>query len=163
MRSPSLSPPAEGSAQDAIAVVPEAHAAPPEAATVPQPADNLWEGAEVIAEYSRARALEDGILVDATPLAQEAGIHYPVALTREVWNRYVKVPAGVQCQDETGRLWDILWMLQLAARSATTDELHFLVDGRNDNARPRPVQLKAICSPGDDPTPVITVLLPTET
>jgi hypothetical protein len=29
----------------------------------------------------------------------------------------VSVPPGVACQDEAGRLWDVLWMLRCAARS----------------------------------------------
>jgi hypothetical protein len=44
------------------------------------------------------------------------GIHYPVALTRAAWLRRVAVPPGVECHDEAGRLWDVLWLLALAAQ-----------------------------------------------
>src|SRR5262249_12805414 len=47
-------------------------------------------------------------------VAREAGIRYPVALTRAVWQRCVAVPPGVLCQDEAGRLWDLAWMLACA-------------------------------------------------
>ncbi len=36
---------------------------------------------EVIYAYTRAQALDDGILVDATALAKEAGFKWPVAVT----------------------------------------------------------------------------------
>jgi hypothetical protein len=43
------------------------------------------------------------VLIDARATAKEAGIRYPVALTRAVWERCVAVPPGVVCQDEAGR------------------------------------------------------------
>ena len=47
---------------------------------------------DLLYAYTRAQALADGVLVDVTTTAQEAGIKYPVALTRAVWCRYVEVP-----------------------------------------------------------------------
>ena len=49
----------------------------------------FWDDAEVIYAYTRAQALEDGVLVDASEIAREAGIGFPVALTRAVWANYV--------------------------------------------------------------------------
>ena len=63
--------------------------------------------------------------------------------------------------DERGRLHDILWMFRCAAVRAPKDasELLFelLVVTVPD---PTLVTLKAICGPGDDLRPVITILLP---
>jgi hypothetical protein len=42
----------------------------------------------------RADALRDGVLIDVSTVAREAGIRYPVALTRAVWERCVSVPPG---------------------------------------------------------------------
>ena len=50
----------------------------------------------VIMSYTRAQALEDGVLVDAGPLAREAGFHWPVALTRAVWEDCVSLDGGRQ-------------------------------------------------------------------
>jgi hypothetical protein len=61
--------------------------------------------------YTCGKAIADGVLIDVSAVAREAGIRYPVALTRAVWQRCVAVPPGVLCQDEAGRLWDELWML----------------------------------------------------
>ena len=62
-----------------------------------------------IHSYSRAQALADGVLIDVSSTAREAGIRFPTAVTRAVWDGYVRVPPGVECQDEAGRLWDVLW------------------------------------------------------
>ena len=64
---------------------------------------------EVIYAYTRAQALSDGVLVDVTETAKEAGIRYPTAVTCAVWQQYVRVPEEVPWQDERGRLWDVLW------------------------------------------------------
>ena len=47
--------------------------------------------------------------IDASARAWEAGIRWPVALTAAAWAQCVAVPAGVVCQDEAGRLWDVAW------------------------------------------------------
>lgn len=118
------------------------------------------DGEELIHSYSRADAIADGVLVDVTATAKEAGIKYPTALTSAVFEGYVRVPPGVEAQDELGRLWDILWILKLTiARASSCDSLWFTVLVRNDSNAPQPVELKALCHPGDDPEPVITILL----
>jgi hypothetical protein len=83
-----------------------------------------------------------------------------------VWESYVRVPDGVRCQDEKGRLWDIVWMLRCAARRTNGPQMLFGVHVRNDNRDRTPplVTLKATCGPQDidDPLPAITVMLPDE-
>jgi hypothetical protein len=73
----------------------------------------------VIYSYTRAQAVADGVLVEVTKTANEAGIRFPVFITRAVFEQYVAVPPNVTAQDEAGRLWDIVWMLRLAARRTT--------------------------------------------
>jgi hypothetical protein len=120
---------------------------------------------DLIHSYTRAQAIADGVLVDVSPAAREAGIKYPTALTRAVWEKCVKVPPGVVCQDESGRLWDIVWMLAGAARGGAGGPLvRFALHVRNDNLERTPplVQLKAICGPGDRGEPVVTIMMPEE-
>ncbi len=117
----------------------------------------------VISSYSRAQALADGTLVDVSETAREAGIKYPTALTREVWEKYVALsPAAQEAgNDERGRLWDILWMFRCAtALAGDVSELRFQLHVVTDHIDPTLVMLKAICGPGDDAAPVITILLP---
>ena len=152
-------------------------AAPSGAATEPLPAptNNAMEDpphnttalfGEVIYAYSRSQAVADGLQVEATKTAAEAGIRFPVFLTRAVFDTYVAVPPGVECQDESGRLWDLLWMLRHAILSSrpAQDRLSFALYVRNDNRKARLVKLLAACGPLDidDPQPAITVLLPGE-
>ena len=49
--------------------------------------DDFW--GEPIYEYSRQQAIADGVLVDVSIMAQEAGITYPTAVTRRVWDELV--------------------------------------------------------------------------
>jgi len=126
----------------------------------------FWDDAEVISRYTRAQAIADGVLVDVSETAREAGIKFPVALTRTVWTKYVEVPEGVVAQDESGRLWDVLWMLRCQVRRSQGDTVHFQLYVRNHNrerlTRQDLVTLKAVCGPGDDAEPVITIMLPDE-
>ena len=120
---------------------------------------------DVIHAYTRAQAVADGVLTDVSEAAREAGFRYPVALTRAVWDEYVAVPPGVEGQDEAGRLWDVLTMLKFAIRTGGGgSEVLFPLHVRNDNRDGEPplVELKAVCGPGDDMEPCITVMQPSE-
>jgi hypothetical protein len=121
---------------------------------------------KVIYSYTRAQALADGGQVDVTTTAQEAGIVFPVFLTRTVFETFVTVPEGVEGQDEAGRLWDVIWLLRFAIRKATPGQtrLPFALYVRNDNRAPRLVKLMATCGPldMDDPQPAITISVPDE-
>ena len=116
--------------------------------------------------YTRAQAVADGFQVEVTKTAAEAGIKFPVFLTRSVYDSLVTVPEGVTGQDEAGRLWDLVWMLRFAIIRARPgcDRLPVALYVRNDNRRPRLVKLITTCGPLDidDPAPAITVMLPTE-
>ena len=120
----------------------------------------------VIYSYTRAQAVADGQQVEVTSTAREAGIKFPVFLTRTVFDSYVTVPPGAACQDEAGRLWDILWMLRFAILRAKPDanRLPVALYVRNDNRRARLVKLIAQCGPLDidDPQPAITIMMPDE-
>lgn len=126
---------------------------------------SIWEGAEIISQYTRADAIEDGQLIDVTETAKEAGFLYPVAITQAVWADYV-VPderARKYGQDEAGRLWDILWMLKYAIKkgeggSTLFFNVHMIMKEKNK----RLVRLKSICHPGDTGEPVITIMTPDE-
>lgn len=120
----------------------------------------------VIFRYTRAEALTDGVLVDVTETAKEAGFRYPTAVTRAVWERYVAVPEDLSGeQDEAGRLWDILWMLRFATRRSqgeTRDVRFELYVRMKPGEDLELVTLKAVCGPGDEAEPVVTIMLPDE-
>src|SRR6478672_1134590 len=123
----------------------------------------FWQS---IHTYTRSQAIADGFQVDVSKVAREAGIKFPVFLTRAVYDNYVTVPAGITGQDEAGRLWDIVWMTQFAIRKAQPNQTRLPVAlyVRNDNQRARLIKLIATCGPLDidDPQPAITVMMPDE-
>lgn len=125
----------------------------------------MFDERDIIHRYSRADAIRDGTLIDITKLSHEAGFRFPVALTRAVWERCVKVPDGVVGQDEEGRTWDIAFLLAAAIRRGSDGrEVSFAVHVRNSNRRGMPpaTPLVAVCGPGDDGEPCVTVMLPGE-
>jgi hypothetical protein len=126
----------------------------------------MFENADLIHCYTRADAIRDGVLIDVAAVAREAGFKYPVALTATAWAKCVAVPPGVLCQDEAGRLWDVLTMLRFAVRGQSdgAPEVRFGVHVRNDNRDRTPplVRLKALCGPGDRGEAVVTVMMPDE-
>jgi hypothetical protein len=125
----------------------------------------LFDDAEIISVYSRAQAIEDGVLVDLCQgehgaLVKEAGFKFPVACTAEVFADCISLTDAAERagNDIKGRLWDVLWMLKLAIRRAQrTDRIHFTVLVVRDRVRPTPTELVAVCGPGDDREPVITI------
>ena len=121
---------------------------------------------KIIFAYTRKQALADGIQVDVSETAREAGIKFPVFLTRTVYDAFVAVPPSVTGQDETGRLWDIIWMTRYAIQQAQpgADRISVKLFVRNDDRKPKLVKLVAVCSALDinDATPAITILLPDE-
>jgi hypothetical protein len=129
-------------------------------------AENQSPFGEVIFAYTRSQAVADGEQVEVSRRASEAGIRFPVFLTRGVYEQFVTVPEGVEGQDETGRLWDILTMLRFAIRGsrAGVDHLPVALYVRNDNRRARLVKLIATCGALDldDPQLAITVMLSDE-
>ena len=128
--------------------------------------DNQSPFGEVIHTYTRKQAVAYGFQVEVTKTAQEAGITFPVFLTRTVFDAYVTVPPNVTGQDEAGRLWDVVWMLRFAIRKAQPGQarMPFALYVRNDNRRARLVKLIATCGALDidDPQPAITVMMPDE-
>ena len=118
---------------------------------------------EVIYSYTREQAMHDGVLHNVSKMAEEAGIRFPVAITSAVWHEYIEPGKELKDfgQSVDARLWDLLWMFRCNARKNASDimffDLYFLM---NKNAKPeqRLITLKAVCGPGDNGEPVITIM-----
>lgn len=154
----------------------------------------------VISTYTRAQALEDGVLVDVDTLnptmRAECGIKFPIAMTTRLVEEVIKPSKlGQECgQSLNGRLWDALFMLLNAIRllkvggggsefgrtyrgpgpcQTTEYKVGFTFDrvakstlgegGPFKKTRSpqvtKTLTLKAICGPGDDMEPVITIMM----
>jgi len=125
---------------------------------------SLFDEADVIYSYTRAQAIADGVLIDVTTTAREAGVRFPAAVTSALWTRYI-VPdeaSALHCQSIEGRLWDTLWLFRWAAKDFAGDTLFFEVSFVMKGRKMSRVKLKAVCGPGDTPEPVITIMLPEE-
>jgi hypothetical protein len=131
-----------------------------------QVAEGITAFGPVVYSYTRAQAVADGVQVEVTKTAQEAGIKFPMFLTRAVFDAYVAVPEGVTGQDEAGRLWDVVWMTRFGILRARpgVGRIPVALYVRNDNRAAKLVKLIATCGPLDidDPQPAITVMMPDE-
>ena len=123
-----------------------------------------------IHSYGRGQAIADGVLVDVTATAREAGFTVPVALTSAAWSQTVSWEendsAQQTAQDEAGRLWDVLWMAYVAARRASGGcrvpfEL-YVVPRDGVSTQPKLTTLHMHIGPGDDAEPVVTIMKPNE-
>ena len=126
---------------------------------------------EVISAYTRAQAIEDGVLVEAGSLIKENVFKWPVALTSAAWADCVAWSDDDSekqvHQDRSGRLWDVLTMAAYEIRnsSGSGEQMLFQLyrvprDGKATEAEI--ATLKLIVGPGDQGEPVITILLPNE-
>lgn len=139
---------------------------------MPQAHDPLAElFGEPIHIYTRAQALADGVLVDVTKFAKEAGFLVPVAMTAAAWADCVAWTdadsARQTHQDQAARLWDVLWMAVLAMRRApeTQPRLAFKlyrIPRGERGAKARLTTLHLVIGHGDTEEPVITILQPNE-
>lgn len=124
--------------------------------------ENPFDGMTLIYSYSRAQAIEDGVLVDLSPWARETGFTIPVACTAAVWHQHIVPPGDTKKlgQSERGRAHDLLHMLYVAIRkqSGMSDRLLYDVIFINAAGTPQTVTLKAICGPGDQGEPVMTIM-----
>lgn len=118
--------------------------------------ENLF--GELIYSYTRAQAIEDGVLVD---LSQADSIRqhwkHPFACTSAVW---AIIEAALQdpSKDISGICHDISTMAKLALSSARhQDQVNFSVIVGN-----RTHGMKLHIGPGDTTEPVLTLMLPTE-
>jgi hypothetical protein len=125
---------------------------------------------EPIYVYTRVQALEDGVLVDVSDLAREAGFKVPVAMTAAAWQDTVEWTEADSkrqtSQDQKGRLWDVLWMAFLAVRKDSHESRKLFqllrVPRGGRGVRPRLTTLHIHIGPGDEGEPVITIMQPHE-
>ena len=132
-----------------------------------------------ISIYTRADALSDGVLVDVSEMAREAGFVVPVAVTRSVWEECIDWPEESEQgfgQSIDGRLWDVLFMAHWkikSSREQSEDLLYQLnvipkdtkaetITEIDDFTGAKLTTLKINIGPGDNAEPVITIMQPNE-
>ena len=112
---------------------------------------------DVVYSYTREQALQDGVLLDVSKMAKEAGIKYPTAVTAAVWSIIETFPE--RCgQSVEGRLWDTLFLFRMAASKQTGQEVQFKV-GYQQEEGVQETALWGWCGPGDTEDPVLTIMV----
>ena len=122
--------------------------------------DEDWN---VVFEYSRAQAIEDGGLVDVTEQAKATGFKVHTVVTGTLYHGYIVPPAGLvpEGQSVAGRLHDVLTLALFAARASKgTDRVYFKVDFLMAPGKSETVDIIAHIGPGDSPAPVLTIMMP---
>lgn len=133
--------------------------------------ESIFGPSDLIHVYTRAQAIKDGVLIDITKSAEEAGFGVLVAMTQAAWADCVQWTEETDRrkavhQDEAGRLWDVVYMAHRAARAncgAVSCEFQVYrvpVEGRGN--RPRLMSLRLRVGAGDEGEPVVTISLPGE-
>lgn len=132
---------------------------------------DLLNDANLIYSYTRADAIRDGVLIDVSTTAQEAGFVVPVAVTEALWAEFVATNTedAAEGQSENGRLWDVLWMASNAARTLKRQkagegprtELRYKLSVRHGGVS-KEVELKLMSHAGDNGEHVMTIMLPHE-
>lgn len=114
--------------------------------------------ADTIYSYSRAQAIEDGVLVDLSLIGSiKQHFKYPFACTDTVWS-IIEKALEQPGQDVSGICHDICTMAKLALKgSDDAEQVLFEVI-----IATRTHKLKLHCGPGDTPAPVLTLMLPNE-
>lgn len=127
--------------------------------------EDPFKDADIISTYTRAQALADGVLIDVSEMAKEAGFKYPVAVTDNLW-AYINPDPMPPGQDMKGRLWDVLTLAVFNARSSKGgDRIEFQVyflNGEEGECKGQLVDVISVCGPGDNAEPVITIMLPSD-
>lgn len=110
---------------------------------------------EVISSYSRAQAIEDGVLIDVSYFNKGAKLFkHPVAITTALHSAIAR-GAGKKIEIYNARLWDVLHMAILAAKADPDVFFRVKVGARN-------LDLWGNCGPGDDAAPVVTIGFPSD-
>jgi hypothetical protein len=108
-----------------------------------------------ISVYTRAQAIDDGVLIDVSETAKECGVKHPVAVTSALWGKIEAHKRALKRGESTrGRLLDVLSMFTMKASHTRGDRFVYRVI-----LSPRTERLYAVCGPGDDASPVITIML----
>lgn len=115
-----------------------------------------------IYSFSRADAINSGVLVDLSAVCPEECrlYRYPVACTAAVWllveqatnnRKYYNSIAGV--------VWDIVYMSQNGIVDRPDEQTVIFRVIITGTGRRSTHSLKAVCGPGDDMAPVVTIML----
>jgi hypothetical protein len=110
----------------------------------------------VISSYSRAQAIEDGVLVEMPPERFDGAdlFRFPVAFTAALESAIAR-GQGSDPDTYRARVWDVCYMATVAVKGASASDVFFKVIVGS-----RTLSLWGNCGPGDDGAAVMTFGFP---
>lgn len=113
----------------------------------------------------RSQAIQEGILIDVTPTAQQVGLTFPVTITKPLWDIGIVTTQSLPEAEQANRLRDVLMAFRLRLASLAT--ISPLIDfpallAMPPSTVPQPVPLFAIIQPDGGNQANVTLLLPNE-
>lgn len=115
--------------------------------------------------FSRARAIEDGVLIDVSKHAKDIGIRYPTALSAELWAESIATPFDNETEEEStedSRVKNLLEAAILQLEGTRNKCGRFSYRVTRSVSESRELDLMVAISPGDDGREVLTVMFPHE-
>ena len=113
----------------------------------------MFSEMDVISTYTRQQAIEDGVLVDlSATFPQECKLYkYPVACTSSV---FAMAEKAANFGSLHGAIWDVIFMSQkgVVKRLGESGVMFRVILGGRTHT------MQAVCGPGDDMSPVITIM-----
>jgi len=121
---------------------------------------------EVIHSYTRAQAIEDGVLIDLSAIAPDVcrqHYKYPIACTAPVWSIIDEAVNNPRFDcDHKGIIHDMLFM-SIHYKTFVLSEQEVIFECMMPLYEHQKVyQFKMNCGPNDDLTPCLTIMLPNE-
>ena len=114
---------------------------------------------------NRQQAIQAGLLIDVSTVAQKLGLTFPVTVTKPLWEIGIAPSESISDEEKAQRLRDVLMAFRLRIASQTT--LSPLIDfpamlALPPGEVPQPVPLFALIQPDEQNRAVATLLLPNE-
>jgi hypothetical protein len=107
--------------------------------------------------YTRQQAIEDGIFIDVTEVANQLGFRIPIALTTDLFHTYIQKENDVETQKCLAR-----FLTNLYSEIKHSKEKGNLLCAKIyfDDKTPTDVWAVVEAQSPDDPSPAMNVLLP---
>lgn len=112
----------------------------------------MFENADLIHAYTRADALNDGMLLDVSNAVRPFGILPHTAVTAGVWGQAIDI--GADLAFSLRSFCAVLAANIRRNRSTQGSEFTYTMQVRG-----RPVEIRVVLGPGDRSEPVLTIML----
>jgi hypothetical protein len=124
-----------------------------------QTQEEPFDWGEPIAVYTRAQAIDDGVLVDLSDRARAYGIRIPTACTSAIWAAYEGGHDPTQAAREI--LLDLRAAIRLVPNTTETDRVSWSAahQDRQTGRFIESVDCYALVGPGDTAAPVLTIMI----